>query len=241
MEAIIYDMCHKYQNYSYLNYHCYVLIYIHTLNLFTLFLTYLNTYIHLFFYVGVTWKKQIVLTALQSLLWINLFNYKMCLVGWPTHCLTYTYLILTGQSLDNNLQLCWELFLDSLLFHSSWCILYLSIMENEQCKPKTYELSLRETHTLYWISLFGGGRYRTQHSCSHMFASCFIMFHQTWHCDDYGILLLICQKNFNGLLKLHGFLLLLILLHTWRQWLFPMYVVIKHSAGLFYFIFTIFV
>lgn len=101
----------------------------------------------MYFFLFLCYLKKTTGTYCSAILIMYQFNYKpyLCLISWPTHYLTCTYLILTGQSLDNNLQLCWELFLDSLLFYSSWCILYLSIMENEQCKSKTYELSLSET------------------------------------------------------------------------------------------------
>ena len=85
--------------------------------------------------------------------------------------------MLTGQSLDSNLQLRWELFLDSLFFHSSGCILYLSIMENEQCKPRTNKLSLSEaipyTELLYLV-VAGTTHNIPAHSCLLPLLSCCI-------------------------------------------------------------------
>jgi len=76
---------------------------------------------------------------------------------------------------DNNLQLCWKLFLDSLFFHSSWCILYLSIMENEQCKPKTDELSLSvTTYSLLNCSIWWWQVPHTTFLLTHV---CFLFYH----------------------------------------------------------------
>lgn len=91
------------------------------------------------------------------------------------------YAILAGQSLDNNFQLCWKLFLDSLLFLSSGCILYLPVMENEQCKLSAIKFVLVRPYSvlLISISVFGGDRFLTQLFYSLMSASYFIMLHLT--------------------------------------------------------------
>lgn len=82
--------------------------------------------------------------------------------------------MLAGQSLDNNLQLCWELFLDSLLFHSSGCILYLSIMENEQCKPRPINCLLVNPHTVLICSICW---WQVPHTTFLLTHACFLFYH----------------------------------------------------------------
>jgi hypothetical protein len=89
----------------------------------------------------------------------------------------YVYILLTGQSVDNNFQLCWKLFLDSLLFHCSGCILHLSIMENEQCKARTYYLSVSEiTYSIDLLYLLVAGTTHNipAYSCLFPLLSCCI-------------------------------------------------------------------
>lgn len=106
----------------------------------------------------------------------SIYSYAyFCWICWPPHNLTCTYIMLTGQSLDNYLQLCWELFLDSLLFHGSGCVLYISIMENEQCKPRTYYLSLSET--AYPLLICSICWWQVPHTTFLLTHVCFLFYH----------------------------------------------------------------
>lgn len=127
----------------------------------------------------------------QASLWIIIFSY----VG--NYFWTHYFFTVLGASYTfpswkmNNVSLRWF----ATPFHSSGPISY----------------HLVRPHTLLWFVIFVGGRYHTQHSCSLTFAFSFIMLHQTWHYAGYDIFWLIPQKKYGGLLKLHGFSLLLIL------------------------------
>lgn len=46
------------------------------------------------------------------------------------------HLVIAGEPVDIYIHLCRKLFLDTLFLHSLGCFIYLSVMEDEQCKPK---------------------------------------------------------------------------------------------------------
>jgi hypothetical protein len=103
---------------------------------------------------------------------IYLFVLSLSISSQPN---IYVYILLTGQSVDNNFQLCWKLFLDSLLFHCSGRILHLSIMENEQCKARTYYLSVSEiTYSLLICSICWWQVPHTTFLLTHV---CFLFYH----------------------------------------------------------------
>lgn len=95
-----------------------------------------NLFIQLFTALIMMMMNQLCLYFLLHLKCILLFYTLLCC------CFTSLLIAVAGQSLASDLQLCWQLLLDSLFLHSSWGFIYLSLMEDEQCKILTAMISM---------------------------------------------------------------------------------------------------